>query len=52
MLEQTTVSAVAVLMTMGKGAAIGAAIETVFGPVGIAIGGFFEEQLDIWQDPK
>lgn len=39
-LEQTTVSTVAGLMTMGESAAIGATIGTIFGPIGTAVGGF------------
>ena len=39
-LEQTTVSTAAGLVAMGKGAAIGAEMGMVFGPAGIAIGGF------------
>ena len=39
-MEQTTVSVVAGLALMGKGAEIGASIGTVFGPIGTAIGGF------------
>lgn len=37
---QTTVSATAGLVAMGKGAAIGVAVGTLLGPVGTAVGGF------------
>lgn len=37
---QTTVSATAGLVAMGKGAAIGGAVGTLLGPVGTAVGGF------------
>lgn len=39
-MEQTTVATAAGLVTMGKGAAIGAEAGIIFGPVGTAIGGF------------
>lgn len=39
-IEQTTVACAAGLCTMGKGAAIGAAALSCFGPVGVAVGGF------------
>lgn len=39
-LEETTVSAIAGLATMAKGAEIGAEIGTMLGPAGTAIGGF------------
>ena len=39
-IEQTTVATAAGLVTMGKGAVIGAATGAIFGPVGAAIGGF------------
>lgn len=39
-IEQTTVSTVAGLATMGKGAAIGSTIGLALGPAGAAVGGF------------
>lgn len=39
-IEQTTVSTTAGLVSMEKGAKIGSAIATIFGPVGAAVGGF------------
>ena len=39
-MQETTVSTVAGLASMGKGAAIGGAVGLAFGPVGAAVGGF------------
>ena len=39
-MQETTVSTVAGLASMSKGAAIGGAVGLAFGPVGAAVGGF------------
>ena len=39
-IEQTSISTVAGLVTMGKGTAVGATVGAIFGPAGVAIGGF------------